>query len=119
MADWQFKLEFKEFWQDDEIALFDKSQKVVDGIKALLSDIRKQADSISDHFKAFKQLKESYMDMADELENDILPMFEALVETESEDVEDFDYALEALYEWADTSLDNKWGGKKMCWVNTF
>lgn len=106
MADWQFKLEFKDFWHDDELALVDRSKTVVERIKALLPEIRKREDEI-------------YQDLADELENEVLPMFEELVEVECEDTEEFDTALYYLYEWADTPLDDRWGGKKMCWVNTF
>lgn len=117
MADWQFKLDFKDFWHDDEIALFDKAAKMVERIKALLPTIRERVEK-GKHFKMYRSFYETLDDMADELEDEILPMFEALAETKSEDVEEFDNALYYLYEWADASLDNQWGGKKMCWVST-
>lgn len=118
MADWQFKLDFKDFWRDEDMPLFKKAELVVERINKLIPEIRERADGISEHFKALRQFKSTLGDMADELENEILPMFEDLRDTKSEDVEDFDGALYYLYEWADASLDNQWGGKKMCWVST-
>lgn len=117
MANWQFKLDFKDFLEDEDIALFDMSAKVVERIKALVLEIRERAGGIK-HFKTHRSFYTILNDMADKLEDEILPMFEELVETESEDVKEFDNALYFLYEWADTSLDNEWGGKKMCWVST-
>lgn len=109
MANWQFKLEFSDLWKgyaDDELSLVDMSKGIVERTKALLPEILKREDEI-------------YLEMANELENEVIPMFEALVEEKNEDTEDFDFALYYLYEWADTSLDNnRLGGKKMCWVNT-
>lgn len=117
MADWQFKLDFKDFWRNEEMPLFERSELVVERIKNLIPEIRERAKGL-EHFKAWKQFRETLNDMADELENDVLPMFEELVEMKSEDVEDFDNALSYLYDWADAPLDNNWGGKKMCWVST-
>lgn len=50
-------------------------------------------------------------DLADDAE-DIAHDFEKMVET----VEEFDDALERLYNWADTTLDVSWPRKKLCWV---
>jgi hypothetical protein len=117
MADWQFKLDFKEFWRDEEMPVFKKAEKVIERIKKLLPEIRGKADGLK-HFKALKLFRETLNDMADELENEILPMFEAIVEGENEDEQEFNNALDYLYDWGDASLDNEWGGKKMCWVST-
>ncbi len=38
---------------------------------------------------------------------------------EVEDVEEFDYILDDLYDWGDIALDDNWNGSKMCWINTF
>lgn len=124
MAKWQFTLELGDFYHDYDpdgeggITLVELSQKVADKIKDLVIEIRKSSDknTLKVRNQAFA---EKISDMVDDLENDVLPMFEELVETENEDVEDFDYAMETLYDWADVALDNEWSGKKMCWVNTF
>jgi hypothetical protein len=34
-------------------------------------------------------------------------------------IEDFNCIMENLYDWADTPLDNEFGGKRNCWVKTF
>lgn len=119
MADWQFKLEFKDLWKGEEageLSLIDVTKGVVERIGKLLPEIRARAART---VSADALLASTLEDMADELENDALPMFEELVETENEDTEDFDLALEVLYDWADSPLDNNFGGKKMCWINTF
>jgi hypothetical protein len=51
-------------------------------------------------------------DLSDEAE-DIAHDFKAMVET----VAEFDEALERLYNWADTTLNDKtWPHEKLCWV---
>ena len=49
----------------------------------------------------------------------VIEQFQALSEDEDPSVEDFDYAMEDLYNWADTSLDGMFGSKKNCWVELF
>jgi hypothetical protein len=105
MAQWQFTLDLKPFWKKDDLPPHVVAQKTAEKIKKLLPHIRKRT-------------AEAYQDMADELENDILPMFEEIAKQENDDVEEFDEAMYCLYEWADSPLDNTWGGKKMCWVST-
>jgi hypothetical protein len=34
------------------------------------------------------------------------------------DVDEFDHLMDRLYDWADTSLDGEWNGRKVCWVRT-
>lgn len=114
MADWQFKLEFKDFWHKDDLPLVTRSEIVVGRIKDLVIEIRQRSDNPRNIKDAF--IASDLEDMADELERDVLPMFEELVETGSDDVENFDTALYYLYEWADTPLESN---MKMCWVNTF
>lgn len=104
MAKWQFTLDFKPFWKKTSPHI--AAGLIAIDIKALLPKIRERKAEI-------------YQDMAAELEDEILPLFEELAEhEEDDDVELFDSAMYALYEWADTSLDNQFGGRKMCWVST-
>jgi uncharacterized protein Yka (UPF0111/DUF47 family) len=101
MADWQTKIDFsreKRDFQDGEIELKELIRSVINEINRVLPSVEKINS-----------------DMASDLECEVLPMFEELEEYEC-DVDDFDNALEYLYDWADTSLDNKFGGKKMCWI---
>jgi len=56
-------------------------------------------------------------DLKDEQEEFVWE-FEAAGEDEDLSVEEYDDILSRLYDWADTSLDGKFGGKKVCWVKT-
>lgn len=103
MANWQFTLDFESFWKKESV--HKSAGLIADEIKKLIPSIR-------------RRIPEIYQDMADELENEILPLFKEIAEMKSDDVEEFDSAMYTLYEWADASLDNEWGGKKMCWVKT-
>lgn len=102
MAQWQMKLNFSE-----------AKARYLSGKCTLAELATATVFEIKNKVPAAKRIDES---MGEELENDILPLFEDIVESESEDVDSYDSALESLYDWADTSLDNKFGGKKMCWV---
>lgn len=106
MADWQFHVDFGDFWHNDEFPIHIKAEIVATRLKIILPDIQMRRST-------------TYWYMANELEQDIIPRFEELAETKNNDAEDFDDALTQLYDWADIALDNNWGGKKMCWVNTF
>jgi hypothetical protein len=125
MAKWQFTLELGDFYHlydpdgDGGITLIELSQKVADRIKKLVIEIRGKSERTKKLRVKNMAFAETISDMADDLENDILPLFEELVETENEDVDDFDYAMGQLYDWADVKLDNDWAGKRMCGVNTF
>lgn len=111
MANWQFTLELGDVYHEGK-EIHELAGIVAERVKALVAEVRSR--------RALTLIpKDTYEEMADELENNILPMFEEVRDDASMDVEDFDSAMEDLYDWADTSLDGKWGGKKMCWVNTF
>lgn len=104
MAQWQMQLDFraaKESYHDGAISLDELAARVVETIKAKLP-----------------RAKEINVDLGQQLEDDVLILFEEIAEDDehSFDENDFDNALEALYDWADTPLDNHFGGKKMCWI---
>jgi len=103
MANWQMTLDFSQsrnYFREGKITIVDLAKVVEEEINKNLSIAR-----VIDE------------DLADELECDILPLFEDFGYPEAElTVEDFDNALSSLYDWGDTPLDDKWGGKKMCWV---
>lgn len=118
MADWQFKLDLKDAWkkaQDDEINTIELSKVIVERIKALIVEIRGRSNS---NDVVEKILAKSFPRMADVLEEEVLILFEEIVDTENDDVEAFDGAMSDLYDWADTRLDSHWNGRKMCWVST-
>lgn len=118
MADWQFRLDLKDAWkkaENDEINTVELSKIIVERIKALVVEIRERSKS-KDAVERF--LARDFPRMATNLEKDVLVFFEEIVDAENDDTELFDYAMSELYDWADTSLDDKWGGRKMCWVST-
>ena len=107
MANWQFHLELKEcrdaFDKDGNLEKMCAAHVVA--IKGLVKKVRSAG----------------WVDEADELENDIMPMFEEIAGAEAGeyDTDDYDNALKNLYDWADAPLNNEWPPAKMCWVNTF
>lgn len=54
----------------------------------------------------------------DEEREEIADAFDGLAEDVEADADDFDNVLARLYDWADSSLDDKWNGKKVCWADT-
>lgn len=57
-----------------------------------------------------KPIEEKRLQIADE--------FMFLSKDEHAEVSDFDEIMHRLYDWADTSLDGDWDGRKVCWVRT-
>lgn len=115
MANWQFSLDLKDAWKkhdEGEMSIVDVAKAIATRGKGLVVEIKVRADIAK---RTDEEFSESLKDMARTLEQDILPMFEELVETENDDVEEFDNALEDLYDWADEPLGF---GRKMCWVST-
>ena len=108
MANWQYKLNFKDLWKKHkagEMPIYEVAENATSRIEWLLLQLRKRGHV--------------YQDLADEMEYDILPQIEAFAEDKNENPDDFDYILEDLYNWADTALDNEWPVKRLCWVATF
>ena len=54
----------------------------------------------------------------EDLREDIILEFLALAADPSADADSFDAVMEQLYDWADIALDEKWNGRKACWVDT-
>jgi hypothetical protein len=48
--------------------------------------------------------------------DEIVYQFDGIANDDTATVSDFNNALHALYDWADTSLDGKWNGAKVAWV---
>ena len=95
MADWQRTLMLKDVWET--------------------RDHHKIAAAIADRLPKLRPFDE-YLDST---RDDIAEEFKSIAEDASSDACDFDEAMRQLYNWADTKLDDKWDGKKVCWVQTF
>lgn len=74
------------------------------------------ATTIANRLEALKDFDNGYVD---NIKFELVESFQDFASDESADFDDLDYLLEELYNWADISLDNKFGGKKVCWVKTF
>lgn len=97
MANWKYRLNLKDLWESreaEEISLKEMGMRITERIKKL----------------------PCYKKYEDELE-DIAMNFKCI----NEDVEEFDGALEKLYDWADCPLVTRRGEmqRKLCWVATF
>lgn len=95
MANWTRKLNLKDVWESADLALISRTAA------QRLKNMRPLEDS---------DLDEERQDFAEE--------FESLSEDPDTTVSDFDDTMRRLYDWADTPLDSKWNGKKVCWVET-
>ena len=102
MADWQFKLNLHDKWDTDDVHQI--SADACEKIEKLLEEIKLRKHPV-------------YVEMAESLE-DILCNMKIVRDDPDASDEDFNNALESLYDWGDTQLDDNWGGKKMCWINT-
>jgi len=65
-----------------------------------------------------KKYREEILELADELEYEIIPRFEDILGYDEPGVEDFDSALADLYDWGDTKFDYNLNGATLCWINT-
>lgn len=72
------------------------------------------AHAIADRLEGLKPLNNLILENE---KQDIVEEFRGFVGEETFD--DLDDVMEMLYDWADTPLDNKFNGKKVCWVKTF
>ena len=100
MANWQRKVDFSAYtekYDEGELSIQEFAKIVAEKLKTL----RKFEDEYINN-----QLKEiiwSFEDLAD---------YEECMDEEST----FNYLLEDLYNWGDIPLDDKFGGKKVCWI---
>lgn len=101
MANWQRTIDISESWklaQEYEISLQELSKEILEKLVAL---------------RPFDNEDVEYV------KSMLIEEFEILADDEETDTGWFDYTMGKLYDWADTSLDGKFGGKKVCWIKTF
>ena len=103
MANWKYKLEFKEFYHDDNLSIQTKAKMAVETIEKTL---RVPLNIDSNRYDAeIDGIKEQF----DEIAND-----------PKADVGDFDNVMEQLYDWGDQERAplKQWPRNAMCWINT-
>lgn len=96
MAQWVQTLDLKDVWQSGDFRLI---------ARTAAERLRLLTQTPTDGY-----LDEERLEFAEE--------FEDLADDPDADVRYFDDVLSRVYDWADTPLDAKWGGKKLCWVTT-
>lgn len=111
MADWQFTLTVEDIWIKSS-----KETEETDYVPAwFIDELLKRLKVMHEEIKKSSSIK--FRSMGDSLEFIILDI-EVLKEPEGIQKDDFNNIWKTLYDWADTSLDNQFGGKKMCWIKT-
>jgi hypothetical protein len=104
MAQWQMKIDLSDFWNKypEEMNLKETAEKLVERLELVRAEVENK-----------------FPDYLDELD-DIISDFELFEEDPDADdnLDEFNYRLDSLYDWADTKLDNEFNGKKLCWINT-
>jgi hypothetical protein len=86
-----------------------------------ISDAWAQADQHED----FRIVSREIVDKLEKLDfgefnddrNEIVMGFQDLIDDKSSTVDDFDLIMDDLYNFGDISLDGKFGGKKLLWIN--
>jgi hypothetical protein len=63
-----------------------------------------------------KVIREFNIEDIDNEKLDIIEEFESLAADEDAELDDFNYIMNALYDWADRKLDDNWNGKKVAWI---
>jgi hypothetical protein len=103
MAHWVNKMDIADLWSKGDF------RKISFGISTRLREI------------VIPHTQNEYYDgfYLDSQRQDLAEQFGALSGDDDADVDDFDYLMCDLYDWADTPLDNEWIGQKLCWIKTF
>lgn len=102
MANWQRRLKLTPEW--------DQAQEGEISIQTLARVTAKRLRSLAPFENA----------ELDEARDEIAEQFEAIADDADADTGDYDNVMADLYDWADTRLDGEgFGGKKVCWVETF
>ncbi len=94
MTNWRYKLELKKFkdqYENEEITIEVMSKKVIQKINEIV-------------WKEGDETYKSYLD-------DIIDEFEIC-----NDEDDFNNALESLYNWGDIELTKTWPPTRLCWI---
>ncbi len=103
MANWQRKIDLsEEFGRIEDFP--DK-----DGLSKLCNVIADKLEKLNPYSPEYE---------FEEEKKEIIQSFRDLAEDKDITVENFDSLMTELYNWGDTSIDGKFGGKKVCWINT-
>src|SRR5690242_4000049 len=100
MANWQRTIRLNPEW--------DQAKEGEISIQALAAIVAKKLRAIRPFGEDYEDLNETREELIDE--------FESLASDPTAGTSAFDYVMESLFNWGDTSLDGRFGGKKACWI---
>lgn len=100
MANWQRKVDFSAYAEK-----YNKNEL----------SIQEFAKIVAEKLKTLRKFEDEYIDS--QLKK-IIWSFEGLADDEEcmDEESAFNYLWEDLYNWGDIPLDDKFGGKKVCWI---
>jgi|SRR6185437_933951 len=100
MAGWQRKLDLMPEWQQ---------------CKATEISMNEMAGIIAERLSKLEPFNLSRID--DKCDS-LVRKFRRLAKQGNLRVVTFDSTMKQLYDWGDTPLDDRWNGKKVCWIKT-
>ena len=105
MANWQMVLDVSDFWDKypEELRLHELAGKLIERLNKLRPEVE---SGFPEWLYEFDNCMEDFEIFAED-------------DTMDYEIEEFDYRLSNLYDWADTSLDSEFGGRKLCWIKSF
>lgn len=94
MANWKYTLDFRDFWND-----YDNGKKTISEMGILVA----------------KRIKKRFFPLFENELEILVDNFENI-----EEVEDFNYCMGELYDWADEEIKpyGKWPRNAKCWIKT-
>lgn len=103
MSDWQLRLDLKDVWDKypDEITIQELSKTIVQRLKKLETNVMTW-----------------FTDEVVHGWSDLIYEFEIMSTDKELTEEEFNNTMDTLYDWGDLHLDEKFGGKKVCWIAT-
>lgn len=106
MPNWQRKIFLNPEWEQA------KHDAIT--INALAASIAKKLAGVRD----FSRDRLAEPDSLDDERDELVERFKDLAAEIDPDRDDLDWIMGDLYDWGDTRLDDKFPGKKCCWVDT-
>ena len=103
MADWQRSLDLSDIWNKFK---GDERNQPVEKLAGIIAD-------------RLEKLEPFGIDHVDGERDQLVEELRGFSQGQDDDRNEFDWIMGALYDWADRSLDGRFGGKKVCWINTF
>lgn len=110
MSEWQYELDVKKSWKE----ALEKKITIMELSEIMFHKLEKLEQKINLNQKIPSHINDDLGDIISEFEDISLDYGE-----KEEDLTSyFNDCMQQLYDWADMSLDDNFGGKKICWIGT-